>query len=234
MKGAKRYCNPDDDLPRDFESKRKQYYQDLQQPLDAATFIEDLQSEMTEALTEFNQGLSNNPKVKLLNNRGGWIHLIPVPKQPEPERLMALKKEITNRWSIVPLLDVLKETEMRLQFTGHFKSIGSREALAPGELRKRLLLCLYAAGTNLGIQRIAHGEHGVSASELRYIQRKFVSKTALSQAIGDVANAIFRVRLPHIWGEATTACASDSKQFGTWDQNLMTEWHARYKGREGS
>jgi TnpA family transposase len=35
----------------------------------------------------------------------------------------------------------------------------------------------------------------------------------------------------HIWGDATTACASDSKQFGTWDQNLMTEWHARYKGR---
>jgi TnpA family transposase len=38
---------------------------------------------------------------------------------------------------------------------------------------------------------------------------------------------VFRVRLPHIWGEATTACASDSKKFGSWDQNLMTEWHVR-------
>jgi TnpA family transposase len=142
-----------------------------------------------------------------------------------------LKQEIANRWSMVPLLDVLKETEMRLQFTEHFKSTGNREALTPEELRKRLLLCLYATGTNLGLKRIAHGEHGVSAPELRYIQRKFVSRTALSHAIGDVANAIFRIRLPHIWGEATTACASDSKQFGTWDQNLMTEWHARYRGR---
>ena len=231
VEGAKRYRNPDDDLPQDFEAKREQYYQALQQPLDAAPFIDQLQKEMTEALTEFDQGLPENPKVKILNKRGGWIHLTPVTKQPEPEHLQALKKEITRRWSMVPLLDVLKETEMRLQFTGHFKSTGNREALAPEELRKRLLLCLYATGTNLGIKRIAHGEHGVSAPDLRYVQRKFVSKTALSQAISDVANAIFRVRLPHIWGEATTACASDSKQFGTWDQNLMTEWHARYKGR---
>lgn len=231
VEGAKRYCNPDDDLPQDFEAKREQYYQELQQPLEATPFIDQLRAEMTEALTEFNQGLPDNPKVKILNNRGGWIHLTPVTKQPEPEHLQELKQEIANRWSMVPLLDVLKETEMRLQFTAHFKSTGNREALAPEELRKRLLLCLYATGTNLGLKRLSHGEHGVSTPDLRYVQRKFVSKTALSQAIGDVANAIFRVRLPHIWGEATTACASDSKQFGTWNQNLMTEWHARYKGR---
>lgn len=31
-----------------------------------------------------------------------------------------------------------------------------------------------------------------------------------------------RIRQPSIWGEATTACASDSKQFGAYDQHLMT------------
>jgi TnpA family transposase len=46
-----------------------------------------------------------------------------------------------------------------------------------------------------------------------------------------VVSAIFCVRHPHIWGEGTTACASDSKKFGAWDQNLMTEWHVRYGGR---
>jgi TnpA family transposase len=45
-----------------------------------------------------------------------------------------------------------------------------------------------------------------------------------------VANATFRARLPEIWGEGTTACASDSKKFGVWDQNLLTEWHIRYRG----
>ena len=46
-----------------------------------------------------------------------------------------------------------------------------------------------------------------------------------------MVNAIFRARLSEIWGDGTTACASDSKQFGAWDQNLMTEWHIRYGGR---
>jgi TnpA family transposase len=33
------------------------------------------------------------------------------------------------------------------------------------------------------------------------------------------------------WGEAGTACASDSKKIGTWDQKLMTEWRVRHNGR---
>lgn len=46
-----------------------------------------------------------------------------------------------------------------------------------------------------------------------------------------VINAIFEIRLPHIWGEGTTTCASDSKHFGAWEQNLMTQYHLRYGGR---
>jgi TnpA family transposase len=46
-----------------------------------------------------------------------------------------------------------------------------------------------------------------------------------------VVTAIFRIRATRIWGDGTTACASDAKQFGAWDQNLPTEWHLRYGGR---
>jgi len=34
-----------------------------------------------------------------------------------------------------------------------------------------------------------------------------------------------------IWGEATTGCACDSTLVSSWDQNLMSEWHPRYKER---
>lgn len=50
-------------------------------------------------------------------------------------------------------------------------------------------------------------------------------------AISTVANSILNSRVQEIWGEGTTSCASDSKKFGAWDQNLMTEWHIRYRGR---
>lgn len=67
--------------------------------------------------------------------------------------------------------------------------------------------------------------------DLLYTRRRFINKDHLRNAIRQVVNAIFQARQPQIWGEGTTACASDSKKFGAYDQNLMTEWHVRYGGR---
>ena len=69
-----------------------------------------------------------------------------------------------------------------------------------------------------------------SYADLQYVRRRYITKEHLRAAIAQVCNAIFRVREPGLWGEGTTACASDSKKFGAWDQNLMTEWHVRYGG----
>ncbi|WP_284346743.1 Tn3 family transposase [Rickettsia endosymbiont of Oedothorax gibbosus] len=51
------------------------------------------------------------------------------------------------------------------------------------------------------------------------------------EAIVEVVNAILETRDSRIWGFATTGCACDSTKVSSWDQNLMTEWHTRYKGR---
>jgi TnpA family transposase len=34
-----------------------------------------------------------------------------------------------------------------------------------------------------------------------------------------------------LWGNGSTAVASDSMHFGSFDQNIFTEWHSRYGGR---
>ena len=47
----------------------------------------------------------------------------------------------------------------------------------------------------------------------------------------EIINKILEIRDPRIWGIATTSVACDSKKISVWDQNLMVEWHARYKGR---
>ena len=94
-----------------------------------------------------------------------------------------------------------------------------------------MLLALYGLGTNAGLKRIASGRHGVSYQELLHIRRRYIDKPAMCDAIRRAVNAIMEVRAPEVWGEGTTACASDSTKFGAWDQNLMTEWHARYGGR---
>ena len=98
-------------------------------------------------------------------------------------------------------------------------------------LRPRLLLCLYGLGTNTGLKRMAAGQHGVSYKDLLYVRRRYITRRRAARGIAEVVNATLRVRDRLIWGEGTTACASDTKQFGAWDQNLTTQWHVRYGGR---
>jgi TnpA family transposase len=229
--GADRYRNPDEDLPADFEARRESYYEALGHPRDADAFIVGLQQSMRESLDLLERGLPRNPKVKVIERGKGRLSVSPLEPQPEPTNLATLKAEITRRWPMTHLLDVLKETDFRVGFTEEFRGASPREVLARDELRKRLLLCLYGLGTNTGLKRVSASTPDISPDDLTYVRRRFVRKDALRGAIARVVNAIFAARLPEIWGEGTTACACDSKKFGAWDQNLMTEWHVRYGGR---
>jgi TnpA family transposase len=231
VEGAGRYRNPDEDLPQDFDEQRASYYGLLKQPMGADRFVEGLRGRMEEALDGLDRGYPRNPHLLIRERGKGRIRLSPLPKQPEPPNLDALRAEVAGRWPMTGLLDVLKEADLRLGFTDLFTTVASRQALPPDVLRKRLLLCLYGLRTNAGLKRVAAGDAGSTYSDLRYARRRFVHKEQLRAAIARVADGVFAVRDPRLWGEATTACASDSKKFGAWDQNLMTEWHIRYGGR---
>ena len=129
------------------------------------------------------------------------------------------------------LLDMLKEADLRLNFTDALKSPTAYETLDRSVLRPRLLLCLNGIGTNAGLQRMAGLQSGATAKDLAYVRRRYITVDALRQAIAIVTNGTLHARNPAIWGDGTTACASDSKHFGAWDQNLTTQWHVRYGGR---
>ncbi|MGE5532679.1 MAG: Tn3 family transposase, partial [Bacteroidota bacterium] len=229
--GANRYRNPDEDLPADFDENRKEYYQALNLPLDADRFIVDLQAEMREALSTFDAGLKKNRHVRLKAKRGGWITLTPLDAQPDPTNLTALKAELNSLWPMTSLLDMVKETDLRLGFTDVLKSPTFYETMDRTVLQPRLLLCLHGIGTNAGLQRMAGLDSGTTARDLAYVRRRYLSVDALRHAVAIVADGTLRARNPAIWGSGTTACASDSKHFGAWDQNLTTQWHVRYGGR---
>jgi hypothetical protein len=230
--GADRYRNPDEDLPVDFDKRWEDYYGKLNLPSNAEEFISELKSKMTQALTDLNANLPKNTKVQI-KQRGGKPHISisPYDALPDPPNLDKIKRELNRRWPATSLLDVLKETDLRVGFTQAFSTSGSREVTSTDEVQRRLLLSLYGLGTNAGLKRVAAGRHGVSYKELLHIRRRYVDKASMRDAIRRVVNAIMAVRAPDIWGEGTTACASDSTKFRAWDQNLVTEWHARYGGR---
>ncbi len=229
--GADRYRNPDEDLPSDFEVKRDDYYEALKQPQVVEEFVAGLQGSMAEVLDLLDKTLPRNRKVSVVERRRGRISISPVDPQPEPVNLSYLKTEITRRWPMTSLLDILKETDLRVGFTQEFQSVSPREVIDRRDLQKRLLLCLHGLGTNTGLKRVSANNLDITYKELLYVRRKFIQKDSLRSAIVKLVNAIFRARLSEVWDEGTTACASDSKKFGAWDQNLMTEWHIRYGGR---
>lgn len=97
-------------------------------------------------------------------------------------------------------------------------------------LRKRLLLDLFALGTNMGIRAIVNtGEQEESEAALRHVRRHFITRDNLRRATTKLVNATFAARDPNWWGSGTS-CASDSKKFGSWESNLMTQYHQRYGG----
>jgi TnpA family transposase len=229
--GANRYRNPDNDLPADFEMQRTLYYQALDLPLEADRFIAIIQEEMRTALAMLDAGMPGNRLVRITRKHGGSITLTSFEPQPEPPNLTAVKAMMTRTWPMTSLLDMLKETDLRLGFTEVLKSPTAYEMLDRAVLQSRLLLCLHGIGTNAGLQRMAGLESGMTAKDLTYVRHRYLTVDTLRRAIAVVANGTLHARNPAIWGDGTTACASDSKHFGAWDQNLMTQWHVRYGGR---
>ena len=212
-------------------SRLSPYYEALGPPPDADAFITGLQDEMRAGLARLDAGLPRNPHVRMTSRRGGWITVSPLRARPDPENINAVKAEVTADWPMTSLLDMVKEADLRLGFTDRLRSSTAYEALDRAVLRPRLLLCLNGLGINAGLKRMASVQHGTSYRDLLYVRRRYITAEQLREAIAEVTNATLRVRDPLIWGEGTNACASDSKHFGAWDQNLTTQWHVRYGGR---
>jgi TnpA family transposase len=232
VEGADRWRNPDEDLPRDFETRRVEHYAALRKPLDPTVFIDQLRDELQTALAALDEQLPELDWVEV-RDRGkqGPIKLTPLDKAPEPRNLRALKTEIRTRWGTVPLIDMLKEAVLRTGCLNHVTGTASRADLDRNILAERLLLAVYAYGTNTGLRAVAGGEHGHTEDDLRYVRRRYLTADVARAMATEIANATFKARHLAVWGDGSSAVASDSTHFGAFDQNLFTEWHSRYGGR---
>ncbi|MFF7369852.1 Tn3 family transposase [Streptomyces tricolor] len=80
-------------------------------------------------------------------------------------------------------------------FTDEFSSVAAYERIDRATLQRRLLLALFALGTNMGIRVIvATGEHGESEAALRHIRRHFITVDNLCAAVTKLATATFAAR----------------------------------------
>jgi TnpA family transposase len=229
--GAAKYRNPDNDLPIAFEDNKVEYYKSLNMPQNSEEFVIKLKEKLSYYLSKLNKNLPKNKKVTIIKRKSkAWIKVTPLKAQKEPDNIDKLKQEISERWPGISLLDVLKEVELRLDLTSTFESIASKEVMSKQELQHKILLCIFALATNTGLKRISSTVPGITYEDLKYIQRRFINQDNLRNTIIKVINSNLEIRNKSLFGGVTISCACDSTKFNAWDQNLMTEWHARYKG----
>jgi TnpA family transposase len=229
--GTDRWRNPDDDLPADYEARRAENYAKLRKPIDPTVFIDELRDELDFELSQLNDALGGRglPWLKISDRKTGAIQVSPLNAAPEPVNLRRLKAAIRARWGVVPLMDMFAETALRTSCLSVLNPVGVRSELGPQELFERLLLVIYAYGTGTGIRAAAAGDHPHSEDDLRYARRRFLTVEGCREVARIIANATFAARHTTLWGEGTTAVASDSTHFSAYDQNIFTEWHSRYR-----
>ncbi len=231
VNGAYRYRDPDEDLPQDFYKNKDYYFDLLKLPKNADTYIDDVKKRMNHALNQFHSGLPNNQKIKITTkNNKSWIKISTSDSQKSPDNIDTLKADVSARWPALSLLEAFKETAIRTHLLKEFHTVCDFERLAPEILSKRLLLSLYGIGTNTGLKRTGSGNQDVTYNDLRYIKRRFITASRIRAAIVRVVNKTLALRDTNIWGEGNISVACDSKKINVWDQNLMSQWHARYRG----
>jgi len=79
-------------------------------------------------------------------------------------------------------------------------------SIPPDVLAERLLLAIYAYGTNTGIKAVAAGGHGHSEDDIRYVRRRYLTAEAARAIAIGIANATFAARSTELWVAAVTGC----------------------------
>lgn len=233
VKGAFKYSDPDEDMPKDFNQRRK-YYCNMLGVSDNFHSVElELKKDMKTWMHNLNDTLPQNLNVRIGKKgkaKKPHIYLTPYESQDEPSHLKELKTEIAMTWPSLGLLDILKEADLRVGLTSELVDLYGKTSLDTMNLRQRLIMCLFAMGTNTEFNKVCSGASGISAEDLRYTKKRVLSPEVLRHIIRKLVNSTLEIRDSAIWGELTNSFASDSTKFASWSDNLMTEYHIRYQG----
>lgn len=229
--GAHSFRDPEEDLPKDFVTRRVENYAELRKPLDPKDFIAELKAEMRAELEALDTALPTLDWLEIKERKSGAIKLTKIGPAEEPKNLRKIKNEVSRRWGAVPLIDMLKEAVLRTGCLNAVTSVAGSSTLKPEVLAERLMLAIFGYGTNTGIRAVASGGHAHTEDDIRYVRRRYLTPQIAQDIAIAIANATFTARDTELWGESTTTVASDSTHVRAYDQNIFTEWHSRYGGR---
>jgi TnpA family transposase len=199
-------------------------------PEESGAFVADLKAELTQVAAEVDDGFPGN--TELMFDAVGSPRLKQIPRQFEPEGLVAFETEVHNRMDERHLLDILKNGVCWTSYTRHFGPPSGANPKLPNA-EQRYILTVFGYGCNLGPGQTArHTPDIASAGALRRINAQHIDVHKLEAASTDLINAYNRFTLPRLWGTGSAAIA-DGTHIPLRKNNLLGAQHIRYGGYGG-
>lgn len=231
VKHSLKHSDPENDFPKDFYRRKNYYCNLLNLHKNGQTQLNKIRKELKEVTKTLNDTINSNIKVRI-GKKKGKIHIFITPHevQQEPENLAIIKQNIFDKWGNLSLLDILKESDLRIGLTTEIIDIADKTTMDTELLRQKLLLCIYSIATNTDFKRVCNGTEGVTEQDLQYIKKRYLTPEAMRYIIKKLINSTVDIREPEIWGNIKSLIASDSTKIASWEENLMSEYHIRYKG----
>ena len=231
IQNSKRFNNPSLEKLEDFTQNKKAYCDELNFEPSATKFIETLKDDLNSAVSALDDNFLENDKVNIITKKEKpWIKVSRIKAKPVDPFSKTLKERVFKKWGSIPIMDVLNEVELKSGFIKNFVSVGKWSTVDKEDLRKRLLLCIFGVGTNFGMKRTSQASIGsITFEELRHTKRLYLSVENLREAIRCISNDLFKKIDKTIWGELSTILCSDSTQLSSFEDNMITKYHPRYK-----
>jgi TnpA family transposase len=229
MTCSKKYNNPQKEVVSDFYENKELYFDKMGLFKTGLEFTKNLQKEMSEKLTLFNNNSPSNEDVLISKkNNKPWIKLSPIVASPENPKLLEIKEGILQKWGMLSLIDIINEVDLRADFVRCFKSVGSWSTLSDEEIRKRIIVVIYGLGTNLGLKSVAQIA-SLTLEELRHIKRYYLSPDNLRDAIKTICNHMFLNYDKKVMGALSKGLCADSTQMTSFEDNILTQWSGKHK-----
>ena len=149
-----------------------------------------------------------------------------------PNRVIWLEKIIKLRMKKRNLLDVFCSSHFYCGWGNEFGPLSGDEPKMKDPI-ERYLLTSFAYATGLGpTQTVLHVRSAASAHMLSWVNQRHITPESLDKAREKLINLIAQFKLTQSWGDGTSVAADGTMQ-ELREQNLIAEFHFRYKKKGG-
>lgn len=211
-----------------YNDEIEDYGKSVDLPVEASDFIHKLKNELNELSQSVDEKFPDLTDVAFEKKD----LVIRRHEQRKPrEKTLKLQKEIDSRLKNVSILDAITDIENWLElhkfFVPHSGFKGKLE-----DVKKRFITTLFCYGCNLGPSQTASSIKSFSRKQVAWLNLRYVNEKTLKKAIKKVVDTYHKMALPKYWGTGKHASA-DGTHWETYEQNLLSEFHFRYRLKGG-